>query len=187
MGKIKKLFQCIKYRRWILGNIGIGNELRPGILVTSTAIIGNYNHIGDRVMIGNATIGNYCSFAPDVKIAQAQHSIDYITTSQMISKRNIGYSLLKERAFIGNDVWIGANVVVMQGVNIGDGAVIGANAVVTEDIEPYSIAVGVPAKTIRKRFDDDTIDKLLQSQWWNLDLKNACKKVDQIYVDVKHD
>ena len=69
---------------------------------------------------------------------------------------------------IGNDVWIGHGVTVMSGVKIGDGAVIAANSTVTKDIEPYTIAGGVPAKPIKKRFDDKTIERLLDSEWWNL-------------------
>ena len=68
---------------------------------------------------------------------------------------------------IGNDVWIGYEAVILAGVTIGDGAVIGARAVVTKDIPPYTIVVGVPAKPIRKRFSQETIDLLLKIKWWN--------------------
>lgn len=68
---------------------------------------------------------------------------------------------------IGNDVWIGYEAVIMAGVHIGDGAIIGARAVVTKDIPPFTIVGGVPARTIRKRFDDAVIDKLLALKWWN--------------------
>ena len=68
---------------------------------------------------------------------------------------------------IGNDVWIGYEAVILAGVTIGDGAVIGARAVVTKDIPPYTIVGGVPAKPIRKRFTQETIDLLLKIKWWN--------------------
>ena len=68
---------------------------------------------------------------------------------------------------IGNDVWIGYEAVVLAGVTIGDGAVIGARAVVTKDVPPYTIVGGVPAKFIRKRFPQETIDSLLKIKWWN--------------------
>lgn len=68
---------------------------------------------------------------------------------------------------IGNDVWIGYEAVIMSGVKIGDGAVIGTRAVVTKDVPPYTVVGGMPAKVIKKRFDDDTIDKLMKIQWWN--------------------
>lgn len=68
---------------------------------------------------------------------------------------------------IGNDVWIGYETVILSGVTIGDGAIIGARAVVTKDVPPYTIVGGVPAKTIRKRFNDDTIAELLGLRWWD--------------------
>jgi len=68
---------------------------------------------------------------------------------------------------IGNDVWIGYEAVIMQGVIIGDGAIIGTRSVVTKDVQPYTIVGGSPAKEIRKRFDEATIQKLLELQWWN--------------------
>lgn len=68
---------------------------------------------------------------------------------------------------IGNDVWIGYEAVIFAGVKIGDGAIIGTRAVVTKDVPPYTVVGGVPAKPIKKRFDDKTIDTLLDIQWWN--------------------
>lgn len=68
---------------------------------------------------------------------------------------------------IGNDVWIGYEAVIMSGVTIGDGAIVGTRSVVTKDVPPYAIVGGVPAKIIRKRFDDKTISTLLRLQWWN--------------------
>ncbi|ROL75726.1 type B chloramphenicol O-acetyltransferase [Pseudomonas protegens] len=68
---------------------------------------------------------------------------------------------------IGNDVWMGSEAIVMPGVRIGDGAVIGTRALVTRDVEPYAIVGGNPAKTIRKRFDERSIEQLLEMQWWN--------------------
>ncbi len=70
---------------------------------------------------------------------------------------------------VGNDVWIGYEAVILSGVTIGDGAVIGARAVVTKDVPPYTVVGGVPAKPIRKRFDDATIEKLENLRWWNWD------------------
>ena len=68
---------------------------------------------------------------------------------------------------IGNDVWIGYEAVILAGVTIGDGAVIGSRAVVTKDVPPYTIVGGVPAKTIRRRFDKDTVEELLRLRWWD--------------------
>ncbi|MCH3961749.1 MAG: CatB-related O-acetyltransferase [Solobacterium sp.] len=73
----------------------------------------------------------------------------------------------KGNTVIGNDVWIGYEAVIMQGVTIGDGAIIGTRAVVTKDVAPYTIVGGVPAKSIRKRFDEETIAELLKMKWWD--------------------
>ena len=70
---------------------------------------------------------------------------------------------------IGNDVWIGYEAVIMPGVKIGDGAVISTRAVVTKDVPPYTIVGGVPAKPIRRRFDDATVEKLEALRWWDWD------------------
>lgn len=68
---------------------------------------------------------------------------------------------------IGNDVWIGYGAVILRGVSIGDGAIVGAGAVVTKDVDPYTIVGGVPAKTIRKRFNEKIIRQLLKIKWWD--------------------
>lgn len=92
-----------------------------------------------------------------------------------------GISLVENDTFIneyspitiGNDVWIGARVIIMDGVNIGDGAIIAAGAVVTKDVEPYTIVGGVPAKTIRKRTDASSYEKYIKSHWWELEPNEA--------------
>lgn len=68
---------------------------------------------------------------------------------------------------IGNDVWIGYEAAIMAGVHIGDGAIVAARAVVTKDVPPYTIVGGTPAREIRKRFDADTIERLLKLKWWD--------------------
>ena len=73
----------------------------------------------------------------------------------------------KGDTIIGNDVWIGQNAVILPGVHIGDGAIIGANSVVGSNVAPYTIVAGNPARTIRKRFDDELIDLMLKYRWWD--------------------
>lgn len=73
----------------------------------------------------------------------------------------------KGDTMVGNDVWIGYESIIMPGVHIGDGAIIAARSVVTKDVPPYTIVGGTPAKEIRKRFDDKTISKLRDTEWWN--------------------
>lgn len=81
---------------------------------------------------------------------------------------------------VGNDVWIGYESVILSGVTIGDGAIIGTRAVVTKDIPPYTIVGGIPAKPIRRRFDDKTITKLLQIKWWDWPKERIAKNMAAI-------
>ena len=68
---------------------------------------------------------------------------------------------------IGNDVWIGYGAVILSGVTIGDGAIIGTNALVTKDVPPYTIAGGIPAKPLKKRFSEEKISALMKIKWWD--------------------
>ncbi|MDD2414306.1 MAG: CatB-related O-acetyltransferase, partial [Eubacteriaceae bacterium] len=77
-------------------------------------------------------------------------------------------STLKGPTIVGNDVWFGYECVIMPGVHIGDGAVIGTRSVVTRDVEPFTVVAGDPARPVRKRFDDATIDRLMALKWWDL-------------------
>ena len=81
---------------------------------------------------------------------------------------------------VGNDVWIGYEAVILAGVTIGDGAIIGARAVVTKDVPPYTIVGGVPAKQIRKRFNEETIDTLLKLKWWDWSKERISKNIAAI-------
>ena len=83
-----------------------------------------------------------------------------------------------QKVIIKNDVWIGANSVIMPNITIGNGAIIGAGAVVTKDVPDYAIVAGVPAKIIKYRFSQDIIDRLLILQWWNMDPKVIKKHID---------
>ena len=102
-----------------------------------------------------------------------------------------GYSLCKKNKIeeslhtsIGNDVFIGANVTVLDGVKIEDGAVIGAGAVVVKDVPPYAVVVGVPARIIKYRFDQQTIGELLKRKWWDGSLEDL-SKVERLFWDVE--
>lgn len=170
---LRKLYRRITYRNRVYGVIGKGNRFSFGVYVHESAVIGKNNYIGPYTMINNATIGNYCSIAPSVKIGQANHSKDYITTYNNISSKLIGFTMYEKPALIENDVWIGANAVIMQGVKVGNGVVIGANAVVNTDIPPYAIAVGIPAKVVKFRFTKENIAIIEDSKWFHYDLAKA--------------
>jgi len=120
--------------------------------------------------------GKFCSIAKDVTIfLGGGHRHDWVTTypfghvelDAFGPEQIDGHPSSKGSVIIGNDVWIGQGVTIMPGINIGDGAVIAANSHVVNDIPPYSIVGGNPARLIRLRFDGDTIARLLAIQWWN--------------------
>lgn len=123
-------------------------------------------------------IGKFCSIACGVKFLfnSANHTLKSLSNYTFplffeewgLNKKNVASAWdNKEDIIIGNDVWIGYEAVIMAGVHIGDGAVIAARAVVTKDVPPYTIVGGTPARKIRMRFEEETIAKLQQIQWWN--------------------
>lgn len=121
----------------------------------------------------NSYFGNYCSIGRDVKIFRANHPYNYFTTHPLFYNPAMGYvnkdTLNRPSINIGNDVWIGDNVIITPSVlSIGNGAIIGAGSIVTKDVLPYSIMVGNPAKLIKSRFDEHIIDQIEESQWWLL-------------------
>jgi len=134
-------------------------------------------------------IGKFCSIADGTTILLGgEHKTDWVTTYPfpVLSKywpkaKNIkGYPITKGDIVIGNDVWIGINVTILSGVKIGDGAVIGAGSLVIKDIEPYTIAFGVPAKPIRKRFEEAEIKKLLKIKWWDWSNEKIKQNIENI-------
>ncbi len=151
---------------------------------------GRYSYGSSKEYIRPDTIiGQFTSIAKNVYIAPGNHPVDYLSTSPFYyAPYNVDKEVYKQdvadkinganaaqKCIIGNDVWIGLNAVVLQGVKIGDGAVVGTNAVVTKDVPPYAIVGGVPAKIIKYRFEADTIEKLLRIKWWMLPMKEIVK------------
>lgn len=131
----------------------------------------HYEFCGDRLIIGK-----FCQIASGVNFIMngANHQMNAVSTfpfyifegwqQPVPPKEQMPY---KGDTVVGNDVWIGQQATILPGVHIGDGAIVGLNSVVGSHVPPYTIVAGNPAKIIRKRFDDEMIQLLLQLQWWN--------------------
>ncbi len=131
----------------------------------------HYEFNGDKLIIGK-----FCQIGAGVEFVMngANHQMNAVSTFPFYIMEGFKQDIpdrkdmpLKGNTVIGNDVWIGQNVTVLPGVHIGDGAIIGANSVVGSDVEPYTIAVGNPAKIVRRRFDDRLTALLLKFKWWD--------------------
>jgi acetyltransferase-like isoleucine patch superfamily enzyme len=121
---------------------------------------------------GNVRIGNYCAIGPNLTIISSNHNYNFPAMQIKMYKNFFNEApenLIKSPICIGNDVWIGNDVIILSGVNVGDGACVGAGSVVTKDIPPYAIAVGVPARTVKYRFSEEVIEYLLKIRWWHWD------------------
>lgn len=144
--------------------------------IINDCVIGKYGYIGPGSILNNAIVGNYCSFAPNVQIGGMEHSWWWGSTSVRISK----YCKASNVTTIGDDVWIGANAVIRQGLSIGRGAVIGAGAVVLNDVAAYSMVAGVPAQVIRKRFPDNVIQAIKDTGFWQYPPRKAQELLEKI-------
>lgn len=200
IGRVKKIFNYILLgvrTRSIRGVKIKSIDVSPDIKVEEYVQIPKKCHIRNNVSIGKATyispyttiesnvkIGRFCSLAPGIFIGPGEHYVNLVTTHPVLFDsywrkkmgiaekktyiRGIGKSNAK--TIIGNDVWLGLNVVILRGVKVGDGAVVAAGAVVTKDVPPYAIVGGIPAKIIKYRFGKDKIEELLAERWWDKDL-----------------
>ncbi len=135
-------------------------------------------------------IGKFCSIACGAKFMMnsGNHTLKSLSTYTFPIFYEEWDETLKPKdawdnkgdIIIGNDVWIGYQAVIMSGVKIGDGAIIGTRAVVTKDVPPYTVACGIPARIIKKRFTDDVISDLLKLEWWNFTNEKIAKNIQFI-------
>lgn len=164
-------------------------ELAKGVSIRAQVKIDDYSYCSpNTVIFSGSTIGKFCSIGYNVQIGVPEHPVDFFTTSPSIyrdSKAAVYCQWAKNDinipAIIENDVWIGSNAIIMQGIRVGNGSVVAAGAVVTKDVPPYTIVGGVPAKIIRKRLTDETIQKLQKAEWWNHDIEWIEKFADEQY------
>lgn len=172
----------------LFSNIDIATTFEDNVKINRNVVLRNSKvgygtYITNDCSIENAKIGRYCSIGQRVRTIHGVHPTrSFVSTHPCFfsTRKQNGFTYVKKQCFteskileegfsivIGNDVWIGSDALLLEGVRIGDGAIIGAGSVVVKDVKPYSIVAGNPAKEIRMRFDLSTISKLENIKWWN--------------------
>ena len=168
--------------------LGSGAEIRlegpcvlsKGCEFTHSLSVGAFTSITNEMVqrrdiaLRGVAIGRYCSIAPGVYTAPTEHRVETLSTSFALGgglhafggRPDPQLQGIARPVTIGHDVWIGARVGILGGVTIGTGAIVAAGAVVTRDVPPYAIVGGIPAKVIRMRFPEKTVERLLASRWW---------------------
>ncbi|BAW95611.1 acetyltransferase [[Synechococcus] sp. NIES-970] len=146
-------------------------------------VLYHFDFIGDRLIIGK-----FCSIASDVKFIMngGNHRTDWFTNYPFPVFGQGWESAMPDEwpdkgdLIVGNDVWLGYGATLMPGVNIGDGAIVASQSVVTKSVAPYTVVGGNPAREIRQRFDDATIQTLLEIQWWQWDIEKITRNLQAI-------
>ncbi|MCB5199344.1 CatB-related O-acetyltransferase [Loktanella sp. TSTF-M6] len=152
-----------------------------GAIIKDRASIGRYTYLKRRTRVARGTrIGRYCTIAMGVDIGPPEHPMNWMSVHSF--QYNTGHfqdvpgydkprrikHKSRPRTVIGNDVWIGAKVIVRRGVKVGNGAILGAGSFVNKDVPPYAVVGGIPARVIRYRFDEATIARFQRVKWWTL-------------------
>ena len=177
----------------ISGKVHVGR----GSIIKDSFILARELHIGRNTslwgpnidihcILNPVRIGSFCSIAHDVSIQEYNHRMDRCSTYFFSS--NVFHEGMEQDiasrgpVVIGSDVWIASRVVVGSGVTIGDGAVIGANSVVLEEVPPYAVVAGSPAKLLRYRFDEGVVARLRALKWWDWD-DNRISKNRELFLE----
>jgi phosphonate metabolism protein (transferase hexapeptide repeat family) len=171
-------------------------------------VLGRFTDVGERAVMAECSLGDYsyvergaeaiytdigkfCAVASNTRLNALEHPIERISQHKITYRPNeyfLGAKIDKDfrahrqsqRVTIGHDVWIGHGAVLMPGISIGHGAVVAAGAVVTRDVAAYAIVAGVPAETIRWRFEEKIRTRIISLAWWDWEHDRLAKAVDDM-------
>ena len=183
---VKAVHKDIKIKISVSSDVGRQSKFQGFNIIGKRTVFSGQMGYGTYIGSGCSVygkIGKFCSIADDVRVIIGNHPArKFVSTAPCFfsTKKQNGFTFVNEQKFdegkfaegkypvvIGNDVWIGNGARIIAGVKIGDGAIIAAGAVVNKDVEDYSIVGGVPAKEIRKRFEENEIEFLQKLRWWD--------------------
>lgn len=164
----KKIIQIINFHKNHI-------KVAKGSFISRDTTIGRYTRINAASHLGSCEIGSFCAIGGRLIVRSSDHFINFLNMQDYFQTNILQSSVkvagkTKGKTKIGHGVWIGDSVIILSGVNIGNGAVIGAGSVVTKSIPAYAIAVGNPAKVIKYRFDNAICTQLEELQWWSWDI-----------------
>lgn len=191
--KYPKRYKDSTVRSYVPESTCVGNKvtIKLGVTLSDTIQrIGDGVYIGDRSTILNVSeIGNYASISHNVIIGVENHRLDALSTNPFFYVKDKGWITKDNRlnappTKIEADVLISADCVILSGITLGVGCVIGANSFVNKNVPPYAIVAGSPAKVIKYRFDEATIEELLASKWWEMNMEEL-KKYEAYFSNPK--
>lgn len=158
----------------LAATLGPGVAVSAGVVIYDGVTVGAESYVNYGALVFSGTIGAFNSTGCYAQIGPARHPLrelstaSFMFTDEGVTDSASAFPVYDAPPRIGADVWIGASSMVLQGVEIGHGAVVAAGAVVTQDVPPYAIVGGVPARVIGSRFPDDVVARLLAWAWWDL-------------------
>jgi virginiamycin A acetyltransferase len=183
-----RLRNYIRYRRWfpqafVAGNCSVSSQAHIGehcalqnCTIGSSVSLGDFSTISKGTSItglGEIKIGRFCSIGGDCYFRSDNHNVDSVTTfplSWVLTGLREESNFQSAPIQVGNDVWVGARVIVLAGASIGDGCIVAAGSVVVDkNYPPYSLLAGSPAKVIRERFTLEERERLLLMKWWQME------------------
>lgn len=170
--------------------VGKNTKLNAPVRLVGTANVKHSCDVGNYTFINSGTtlfpgtkMGKFCSIGKNCELGAFDHPTTWLSSSAVQYNLKLHFPdyvedfdqkkiVRPKETIFGNDVWVGSLAVVKRGLNIGDGAIIAGGSVVVRDVPPYAIVGGVPAKVLKYRFEEETIEDLMNLQWWDMDVED---------------